>query len=103
MNDDYNIHDHAQGTESCVGCNADHFEYRLVRGTSYEGLSIRAIYFDKSNKVIGWDKVPLSPPAGTLKETITYILEIIKSMDDMIEGAKKPVVDEAALEAEFNK
>lgn len=87
--------------DNCLNCNADRMEFRLVRGTSYEGLSIRGFYYDKNNELIGWDPLPLSPLAATKEEAIGFLVDMMKNMDDMFEAAKKPIISEAKLEQEF--
>lgn len=87
--------------EPCFHEKADRIEYRLVQGTSFEGLSIRGIYYDKQNKIVGYDPFPLSPLAGSKQEVVVTLVDMFKSIDEMLDATKKPVLDEAKLEAKF--
>lgn len=77
-------------------------EYRIVNGTSFEGLSIREVYLDKNNKIVNWGKYPASPLAGSKQEVIQDLIEIMKSIDDMLEATKKPILEEETLEMQMN-
>src|ERR1039458_3339679 len=41
--------------------------YRLMRGTSFEGISIRDVINDKDGKIAGWSP-PVSSPVASVKE-----------------------------------
>ena len=98
--EDFDDTDHDENHE-CLNCRADRMEFRLVRGTSYEGLSIREIYYDENNNMIGYGSIPLSPPTDTKQATIQELIEMFKSIDDMLTAAKRPILDEGKLEATF--
>lgn len=78
-------------------------EYRVVRGTSHEGLSIRSIYYDKLNNIVDWDDEPQSALTGNVQELVTYLIEAFKSVEDMVEATKKPIIDEGILEEKLEK
>lgn len=80
-------------------CHADRVEYRLVAGTSFEGVSIRDIYYDKNNRIIGWGRFPLSFLGATAKDVAKDLVNAMQHIDDMLEATKKPILDEAKLEA----
>lgn len=75
-------------------------KYRLVRGLSYEGISIREIYYDETGRLVGWSQEPLSPLAPTAEELRQEIINSFKELDDMLEATKEPVLDEIDLELE---
>lgn len=79
--------------------NCDRVEFRLVYGTSWEGLSIRCIYYDVHGNIVGYDKKPLTPLSGTREEAIGYLVDMMKNIDEMLEGAQKPIMKESELEA----
>lgn len=82
----------------CEDCGAV-IRYRMVRGSSVEGISIREIYYDDKDKVIGWDDELSSPPGGSPQDIIEWLIFMFKDFDEMLEATKQPVIDEADLES----
>lgn len=82
-------------------CSEYKTEFRVVRGTSHEGVSIRTIYYDKNNKICGWDVEPVSPLASNVKDLLQDIVEAVENLDDMLTATKLPILEESQLESEY--
>ena len=74
--------------------------YRLMQGSSIEGISIREVVTDKDGDIVGWS-LPLAPPAASSKEMRHEVEETIKELVDMREAFGLPIIDEAQLESEL--
>lgn len=82
---------------TCHDENAKH-EYRLMRGTSIEGLSIREVAYDEQGNIHCWTP-PLVPPCGDKKEVSETLKAVIEDFMNMYQALDKPVIDELELEA----
>ena len=76
---------------------AEKVEYRLVQGDNYEGLSVREVYYDKQNKVVGWGYIPLTAITYSSKQLVAELVHAMKHLDDMLAATKKPILDERGL------
>lgn len=79
-------------------CHGFDREYRLMKGTSFEGISIREVVIDDEGKIVDWSEEPifvLAPTKKEAKEDLTFVLDDIK---DMFQAFGKPTLDEADLE-----
>lgn len=81
--------------------NVPSWEFRLVKGTYFEGISVREIYFNEKGNIIGWSLEPILTQAGYVKEVVEDIVEAMKDLDDMLVATKKPVLEESVLEGIF--
>lgn len=83
--------------------NVPKWAYRLIKGSYYEGISIREVYFNEKGSIIGWSLEPILTQAGYVKEVVEDIVDSMKELDDMLDATKKPVLEEAILEGLFNE
>lgn len=74
--------------------------YRLMQGSSVEGISIREVITDKSGEVMTWTD-PISPPAASREEAQDDLELQIKELKQMREAFRQPILDELDLEAEI--
>lgn len=98
MGEDQEHGKHSNNFCGCT-CHAVNMEYRLVNGMSFEGLSIRDIYYDKQGRIVGWGRFPLSSLTATPKEMAKELVEAMKHIDDMLIAAQKPPLEEILMEA----
>jgi hypothetical protein len=84
----------------CACHDGGSHEYRLMQGTSFEGISIRDVVTDKEGKIAGWS-APVSSPVASVKEAQEDLELTIKELTDVREAFGQPVLDEAKLEAEM--
>ena len=82
----------------CEDCGAI-IRYRMIRGNSIEGISIREVYYDDEDKIIGWSDESETPPGGSPKDIIEWFKFMFEDFNEMLEATKQPVLDEAELEA----
>jgi hypothetical protein len=76
---------------------AEKVEYRLVQGDNYEGISVREVYYDKENKVVGWGYMPLTALTSSSNQLVKELVHAMKHLDDMLAATKKPILDERGL------
>ena len=81
---------------------AEKVEYRLVQGDNYEGISVREVYYDKENKVVGWGYIPLTAITHSSKQLVTELVHAMKHLDDMLAATKKPILDEKGLRQQLH-
>lgn len=91
--------------DSCENCGKKihKWEYRLMYGSSWEGLSIREVYYDKDNKIVGWSRQPILTLTDTAQDIKTEIVQVFKDLDNMLEATNKPVLNELELEEKLEK
>ena|SRR3990167_5801062 len=77
--------------------NAERVSYRLVWGDNYEGISVREVYYDKKNEIVGWGELPLTAITSSTKQLVKELIEAMHHIDNMFEATKKPILDEKAL------
>lgn len=82
-----------------MNTNVSKVEYRVVNGTSYEGLSIREVYFDTNGKIISYSKLPLICLASSTGEIKQEIVKSMQDLDKMLECLNKPILEEHYLES----
>lgn len=80
-------------------CHFDSWEYRLFNGSSFEGVSLRVVYYDKKKNIVGWTNEPILTLASRTEEVRKFIVEAMKDLDDMLAATQKPIIDERGLEA----
>lgn len=56
----------------CEECGAK-IVYRLMKGTSIEGVSIREVYYNDKNKIVGWSDEPDSPVEASAEEISDWL------------------------------
>lgn len=69
----------------------EHWGYRLVNGSSIEGLSIREVVYDDDGAVVDWAPFP-AIIEGASRE------ELKSDLEEMLGVLKQPILDEAELE-----
>lgn len=69
----------------------EHWDYRLMNGSSVEGLSIREVMYDEEGGVVDWAPFPASLEAQSIEEFKIDIKDIEAALD-------KPTLHEAELE-----
>lgn len=74
------------------------WRYRLINGTSWEGISVREVYYDINGNILGWSHEPLLMIASNPDEIKKEIINAMKDLDNMLMATKEPVLDEAYLE-----
>lgn len=95
---DENIIDDSEDNDNCI-CNGAHkIRYRVIRGSSIEGLSVREVAFDDQEKIIGWGYMPSTPPEGSIDDLREGIDSLIDSFIAMKESLELPIIDELELE-----
>ena len=82
---------------------AERVSYRLVYGDKYEGLSVREVYYDKKNKIVGWGESPMSATTPSTKQLVRELIDAMHHIDDMLEATKKPILEEKALRQQIYK
>lgn len=82
---------------------AERVSYRLVSGDNYEGLSVREVYYDKKNKIVGWGEFPMSATTQSTKQLVRELIEAMHHIDNMLEATKKPILEEKALRQQLYK
>lgn len=95
------VHDHDDGCD-CVCHGASRMEYRMVRGTNFEGVSIRDIYYDENDNIIGWGILPLTFLAAKPEDIRADLVDAMKHIDDMLEATNKPMLDEERMEEKLD-
>lgn len=92
--DDHGHHHH-------IPHNTEKIVYRLVYGTSWEGISVRQIYYDKDGNMLDWSRFPLLTLAASVPEVQAEVVKIMNTADEMLEATKLPVIREDRLEAGY--
>lgn len=88
----------SNNSECDCPCHGLNREYRLMKGTNYEGVSIREVLTDDDGTIVDWSEEPifvLAPTKKEAKEDLTVVLEDIK---EMFIAFNKPLLDESDLE-----
>lgn len=93
----------AENDHDCICHGADKVEYRLMRGSSVEGLSIREVAFDNADEIIAWDAYPATIPAGSVNELKMDLDAAISDLMKMREAFNKPLLDETEIEHRLTK
>ncbi len=87
--------------EDCqCACHNFNHEYRLMKGTNFEGISIREVLTDDHGEVIDWSEEPIFVLAPTKKEAENDLNVVLEDIKDMFTAFKKPVLDESELESQ---
>lgn len=68
-----------------------------MQGISWEGISVREVFYNKNKRIEGWSKQPVLVLAGTREEVIESIVDLMGDLDKMLEATKEPVLDESKL------
>lgn len=83
----------------CPHCDSHHSNYRVVKGTSYEGLSFRKVFYDEQEVILGWSEEPvLIGQEPTVKELAARLIETVSAIEEMLQAIHEPILDEAELE-----
>lgn len=88
----------ADNSDCECACHGLNREYRLMRGTSYEGVSIREVLTDDKGNVVDWSEEPIFVLAPTKKEAKEDLGLVLEDVKDMFTAFNKPVLDESELE-----
>jgi hypothetical protein len=84
----------------CACHDGGSHEYRLMQGSSVEGISVREVVIDKDGNIASWS-FPISPPGASSKEVREELELTIKELTDVREAFDHPILDEAKLESEM--
>lgn len=68
-----------------------HWNYRLMNGSSIEGMSIREVFYDEDGDVDDWSPYPASVEGDSVKELKFDLREMLSALTE-------PVLEEAELE-----
>lgn len=77
--------------------------YRVMMGKHREGFSIREVVYDDKNVVVGWNPEPVAGHEESIDDIKRYIVMEMQELDEMLEATKRPILDEALLEAGLRK
>lgn len=73
-----------------------HWNYRLMNGSTVEGLSIREVSYDEDGGVVDWSPFPASIEGESAEELKFDLREMLEALD-------KPTLDEAELEQKLGE
>lgn len=82
----------------CLCHHGGSHEYRLMRGSSIEGISIREVTLDKDGRIVDWS-LPISPLNASVDEAREELEVTIKELTDVRKAFNRPLLDEADLES----
>jgi hypothetical protein len=71
--------------------------YRLMLGSTHEGLSIREVIYDRKGRIVGWHPRPLGECVSSVAAVKRQLVEDMRDLDAMLEATDKPILDEAEL------
>ncbi len=77
--------------------------YRVMMGKRREGYSIREVLYDDKKKIVAWNPEPVADHEESIDDIKSYLVMEMQEIDEMLEATKRPVLDEALLEAGLRK